>query len=464
MALLWRLLRALWLVFCVFFSYALQLGLQQALRRRSAQDQRSSHPVWLVQRRERVHARNAARLFAGILELRGAFVKLGQVLSVMIGILPPVYRRTLEALQDQVPPRPFSDMEPAFVRSFGKPASACFRDLDPQPIAAASLGQVHLAHLADGTEVAVKILYPDIRAVIAIDMRVLRLAMRLFRLLVPLRNLEVVHEALVDLLARETDYVHEAASLRKLRANFAGDVELLFPEVIDALSSREVLTMTRMHGIKVSDVAALQAAGIDPGAVGRKLLSSFFRQLLVHRYFHADPHPGNFLVQAGPSPQAPRIVVLDFGAVCEARGELVDGLIEALIAFFSRDGARVLGALEQMGFVAQDGDRALLERTVLLYFERLLRVRRHSPRALLERKPGELRKLLDPELELFALRDLARALRVPPGWFYIERAAVMMFGLCGAVAPDLDILQVAFPYVMPLLQARTLRHQPPGQA
>jgi predicted unusual protein kinase regulating ubiquinone biosynthesis (AarF/ABC1/UbiB family) len=456
-----RLLRASLLVWLVFSSYALQFGLERLLHAnttpaaRADSAQATGAPAWARRRRERVHERNAERLRRGMLSLRGVYIKLGQVLSVMVGLLPAVYRERLEALQDRVPPRPFAEMERAFERSLGKRPSECLRAIDPRPVAAASLGQVHLGELHDGTAVAVKLLYPDIRAVIAVDLRVLRFAMRLLSRIVPLRDLESVHAALVDLLARETDYLHEAACMKRMAAHFAGRKDVLVPQVIDALTSRDVLTMTRMQGVKVSDVTELRAQGIDPQAVGKLLLSCFLEQLLVHRDFQADPHPGNFLVQKGDERAPLRLVILDFGAVCEAPEGLVDGLIDALVAFFARDGQRLLAALERMGFVAAEADRELAHRTVLMYFDRLLRVHSHSPQALLDRKPGQLRRLLDPQLDLSELRALARAFNVPDGWFYVERALVLMFGLVGSVAPELDLVKVAYPHLMPLLAART---------
>jgi predicted unusual protein kinase regulating ubiquinone biosynthesis (AarF/ABC1/UbiB family) len=460
MGLLARLLRALLLVWLVFASYALQLGLERALGPRGGATARAAGAAepttWLLRRRQRVHARNAERLLSGMVRLRGVYIKLGQVLSVMVGLLPSVYRQRLQSLQDRVPPRPFAEMERAFERGLGKKPSECLTRLDPRPIAAASLGQVHLAELLDGTPVAIKLLYPDIRAVIAVDMRVLRFAIRLFRRYLPLRDLEVVHAALVDLLARETDYLHEAACMKRMAEHFKGRRDILVPQVIDALTSKDVLTMTRMEGTKVSDVAALRAQGIDPQAVGKLLLSCFLEQLLVHRDFQGDPHPGNFLVQKGADDAVPvRLVILDFGAVCEAPAGLVDGLIEALLAFFARDGQRLLAALERMGFVAADADRELAHRTVLMYFERLLHVHSHSAQALIDRKPGQLRRLLDPQLDLSELRALARAFTLPEGWFYVERALVLMFGLVGSVAPELDVVKVAYPHLMPLLAARS---------
>jgi predicted unusual protein kinase regulating ubiquinone biosynthesis (AarF/ABC1/UbiB family) len=269
--------------------------------------------------------------------------------------------------------------------------------------------------------VAVKILYPQIRELIRLDMLVVRFALRLYTRYLPVGNLEVVHTQLEDLLHRETDYLNEARCMQRIADNLAAEPDVRCPEVIEELSSREVLTMSYMEGIKISHLDALRAANIDPEAVGRRLLEVFFKQLLVDRYFHADPHPGNFLVQAGPTPDTPVLVILDFGAVSEARKGLVEGLIDVLSGFFAQDGKLVLAGFERMGFVAEHGNRELLEQTVLMYFERLLKVRR-TPGAYMEASAGKLKKLFDPNMELSRLRELAHAFRYPEGWFYVERS------------------------------------------
>src|SRR5688572_12931590 len=148
-----RLVRALFVFGLILGSYLAQLGLQRVFRRRALEGSKRDHvlPDWLKRRRRRVDARNAERLLRGMLRLRGVFIKLGQVLSIMGGFLPRVYAKTLEQLQDQVPAQPFARIAKAVERELGRPPADVFRDIEELPIAAASLGQVHVAHLQDGT-------------------------------------------------------------------------------------------------------------------------------------------------------------------------------------------------------------------------------------------------------------------------------------------------------------------------
>lgn len=459
MALIWRVVRAVWVLGRIFLGYALHLSLRRLLRRweidPSTGRERARLPVWLDRQRQRIDQRSARRLLAAILELRGLYIKLGQVLSILGGFLPTAFTKELESLQDAVPPRPFTQIREAMHDELGRPPSELFATIDELPIAAASLGQVHRATLQSGENVAVKVLYPNIRDEIRMDMAVIRLAMRVYGYFLPVQNLEGVHTALVDLLRRETDYLHEAACMRRIAENFQDEGDIVVPEVIESLTTRGVLTMTFMEGIKISHVEQMRDAGIDPHRVARRLIESFYKQLFVHRLFHADPHPGNFLVQRGPTPETPRIVILDFGAVCEVSEEMVDGMVDVLRGFFEKKDELVMRGIEKIGFFAPEGDRALLERTVKTYFAKLLQLKRRSVKAIQEASIDELGALADPEVERRRLRELMRSVRYPDGWFYVERAAVLMFWLVGTIDPDIDALQVGFPYLLPLLAART---------
>jgi ubiquinone biosynthesis protein len=456
--LLVRLIRSLFAFGVILSSYLVQLALVRLFGRRVRGDDGYVErvvPPWLRERRRRVDRRNARRLLRSMLRLRGVFIKLGQILSIMGGFLPRVYGKELEQLQDQVPPRPFSELEAALRGSFGKAPGEIFKTIATEPIAAASLGQVHVAELFDGRRVAVKFLYPNIRGMIRVDMKVLALAIRVYRRFVPVARIERVHEQLVDLLGRETDYLHEAACMRRMAKNFAGDPGLAFPEPIAELTTRDVLTMTFMAGHKITRRELYEAEGVAAGEVAVRLVQAFYKMLFADRLFHADPHPGNFLVEPRGDGKF-RLVVLDFGAVCVAKPALIDGMMEILQGVFTKDDALVVKGFRAMGFVAEGANEALLERTVLAYFSKLLKIRDRTPAALMRSKPEELEKLVDPEVERGELQDLMRSVEYPEDWFYIERACVLMFWLAAQLDPGLDTIAVGLPYLMPLIAERAM--------
>jgi predicted unusual protein kinase regulating ubiquinone biosynthesis (AarF/ABC1/UbiB family) len=446
-----RLLRALWLFGIILSSYLLHFALVRVFKRRGAKS-----PPWLQERRERVDVRNARRLLRGMLRLRGVFIKLGQVLSILGGFLPRAFTRELESLQDHVPPHPFRDVVRTFQASFGKRPEECFAAIEHEPIAAASLGQVHAAVLQDGRKVAVKVLYPRIRDVIRVDMRALAMIIRVLQRWFPLQHLQTVHRSLVDLLRRETDYVHEAACMERMAKNFAEEKDILFPEVVHEWTTKDILTMSFMEGVKITRVDELDRLGIDRTKLATRLVQSFYKQLFVDRFFHADPHPGNFLVQKGENGD-PRIVVLDFGAISEVSDALVDGALQVLQGIMTADGAMALRGFRGMGFVAEGANEKLLEQTVMTYFRKLLKVKDHSAGALMRADRKDLEKLASPEVQRDELHELMHSIRYPDGWFYVERASVIAFWLVGQIDSGVDTMSIGVPYVLPLVMARQMK-------
>ena len=465
MSLFVRLVRAQLTFGIIFASYMVQLALVKVFRtqpgRGTEDDGDRVVPAWLTRRQARIDDRNAERMLSGMLRLRGVYIKLGQVLSIMGGFLPPPYIKRLETLQDAVPPHRFDEIEAAFVKSLGAQPEAFFRTMDREPVAAASLGQVHVAYMDDGRKVAVKVLYPGIRDVVRVDMRVIKLMVRVYKWFVPVQNIEAVHESLSDLLRRETDYLHEAECMRRMSANFVDDDHILFPEVVDEVTTRDVLTMSFMEGIKITRLDEIRGRGVDLRKLGERLVKSFFKQVFIDRFFHADPHPGNFLVQPVEGSDDAKLVVLDFGAISEVSEKTVFGMVDVLRGFFEQNDALALQGIEAIGFVAEGGDRPLLEQTVKTYFRKLLKLEARTPAALMSANAKELEALADPEVERSELRTLMRSVHYPDGWFYVERASVMMFWLAGQIAPDVDQFKVGFPYVLPLLSER-LASQPPS--
>jgi ubiquinone biosynthesis protein len=431
-----RLIRALWLFGRILGSYLLQLGLQRLFGR-----------ARMRSRMRRLHRRNARRLYAGFVRLRGVYIKLGQILSIMGNFLPRAYAEELEKLQDTVPPHRFREIARSITRSLGAGPKERFRSFSESPIAAASLGQVHEATTQAGERVAVKVLYPNVATIIRVDLKVLSWALKVYKRFVPVQQLERVHEQLTDLLGRETDYRNEARCLERMAANFAGDPDVLFPRVYHDLSSDQVMTMSFMEGVKITRVEALEQLGLDPYAVATKLVQVFYKQLFFDKFFHADPHPGNFFVQRGPEGQV-RLVVLDFGAASEVSDNLVDGMLDILTGLMTRQDRLVVRGVELMGFVADNGDRELLERVTRSYFEKLLNLNITDFGRI---SPEVAQSLADPGVKKEELRRLMRSIQYPLGWFFVERAVIILFGLSAQLAPKLNTVHVGFPYIMQVL-------------
>jgi predicted unusual protein kinase regulating ubiquinone biosynthesis (AarF/ABC1/UbiB family) len=427
-----RSIRALILFWTLFASYGFTW-----LRARLASEHRA-HRLFL-----RAHRRNARRLTRGVTELGGVFIKMGQVLSVTGTFLPPAYGEALEALQDKVPPRPFGEIEARLEEAFGSAPLERFGSFEREPIAAASLAQVHRATRKDGLALAVKVLYPNIEKLIASDLRVLRSLLPMVKRLVPIGRVERMLDQLEAMLKRETDYAHERENIERMRAMFAERKDIVIPLPIAELTQAGVLSMSFEEGTKITDFAAQREQGIDPEAVGKLLVECYFEMLLTNRVFHADPHPGNFLVRPGPV-----LVILDYGAVETVTPALASGMKRVVLGVLTKNDDEILGGLESMGFVAEGGDRELLARVGREYLKVLGSVR-IGDFSRLDREAIE--KLSGFQQVRGQLRAIMKSVEYPDGYFYVERTLALLFGLAGALAPKLGLPGLVMPYASRML-------------
>lgn len=449
-----RSIRALLLFWTIFGSY----GWQWLKCRLSARF--DSPQQW-----DRVHGGNARRLAQGFMRLRGVFIKLGQVLSVLGGFLPKSYGSELELLQDQVPPHSFREIKGRLVTVLGKDWRDRFASFDEQPIAAASLAQVHHALDHDGRALAVKILYPGVDALIRRDLRVLRMVVPVAKRMFGFIHVGTVLGQLTVMLSHETQYDNERANMARLRDLFRGRTNVVIPEVIDALCGDGVLTMSFEEGRKITDFDGLAADGVDREAVARLLVDCYFTMLFRERIFHADPHPGNFIVRpvsiTEPDSGAPVLVILDHGAVEPVTESLADGMQMVLFGALMKSDDQILRGLERMGFVAPTGDRAMLADVGRKYLAVLGRVRIED----FSRMDKEtLRKLSGYDQTRGKLRELMRNIAYPEGFFYVERTLVLLFGLVGRLAPTLGLPGLVAPLAMQAMAGGLAAAKPAASA
>jgi ubiquinone biosynthesis protein len=422
-----RSIRALILFWTVFASYGFEWVLARVLSRSRVE-----------QRMAAAHRKNARRLTRGFSSLGGVFIKMGQVLSVMGTFLPAAYAEELEKLQDRVPPQPFPKIETRLREAFGEDALSAFGSFDREPIAAASLAQVHRATTRDGRPVAVKVLYPGIAGLIRRDLRVLRWILPIVRLVLPVSRVERNLDQLEAMLARETDYAHECRNIERMRSIFGARGDLVVPAVFEELTRGGVLTMSFEEGAKITDLGAQREQGVDPESVARQLVEVYFVMLFEHGVFHADPHPGNFLVRPGPT-----LVILDYGAVEEVTAPLAEGMRTVMLGVITRNDDQVLAGLERMGFVAEGGNRELLKQ-----------VGREYLRALSSLKIEDFSKLDRDAVEKLTgfrqlrgrLRDIMRSVEYPEGYFYVERTLALLFGLVAQLAPRAGLPGLVLPH------------------
>jgi len=378
----------------------------------------------------------AARLRAALEELGPIFVKFGQVLSTRRDLLPQDMADELAKLQDQVPPFN-SDMAAAEIeRSLGRPISTTFASFERDPVASASIAQVHFAVLVDGTEVAVKVLRPNVEAIIARDVALLETAASLVeKLWIDGRRLkprEVVAE-FAKHLEDELDLMREASNASQLRRNFADSKLLLVPQIHWDYCSQRVMVMERMRGTPVSQIEVMRAKGVDIPHLARAGVEIFFTQVFRDGFFHADMHPGNiFVVTEGP--MLGRYVALDFGIMGTLTDVDKNYLAQNFLAFFNRDYTRVEQAHLDAGWVPPE--------TRLDEFEAAIR-------AVCE--PIFARPLKEIFFGRLLLRLFQTSRRfnveVQPQLVLLQKTLLNIEGLGRQLDPDLDLWKTAKPYL-----------------
>ncbi|HEV3007849.1 MAG TPA: ubiquinone biosynthesis regulatory protein kinase UbiB [Burkholderiales bacterium] len=385
-------------------------------------------------------------------------IKFGQVLSTRRDLLPLDIADELARLQDRVPPFA-SDLAVAEVeRSLGKPLDVLFLNFEKTPVASASIAQVHLATLHDGTEVAVKVLRPGVEAAIARDLALLETAAGLAeRLWVDGRRLrprEVVAE-FARHLDEELDLMREAANASQLGRNFAGSPLLLVPAVYWDLCAQRVMVMERMHGTPISQVPVLREKGIDIPALARAGVEIFFTQVFRHGFFHADMHPGNIFVATEEGMRG-RYIALDFGIMGTLTEVDKNYLAQNFLAFFNRDYRRVAQAHLDAGWVPAGTRVDEFEAAIRAVCEPIF------ARPLKEIYFGKL---------LLRLFQTSRRfnVEVQPQLVMLQKTLLNIEGLGRELDPDLDLWTTAKPFLERWMREqvgwrgliRTIRHEAP---
>jgi len=296
------------------------------------------------------------RIRLALIELGPIFVKFGQSLSTRPDLLPGDIAGELAQLQDRVPPFPGAQAQAIIETAYNKPVSEVFESFDAQPIAAASIAQVHAATLAGGTRVIVKVLRPGVRDAIERDVKVLftlaELAQRFWPEGRRLRPLEVVAEYEKTILD-ELDLLREAANAAQLKRNFEGSTKLYVPSVYWDFCRGNVLVMERIEGVPVSDIKTLKQRGANLKRLADHGVEIFFTQVFKHNFFHADMHPGNIFVDV-TTPEYPKYIAVDFGIVGTLNTRDQYYLAENFLAFFNRDYYRVAKLHVDSGWVPAD--------------------------------------------------------------------------------------------------------------
>ena len=379
----------------------------------------------------------AARFRDLLAELGPTFTKLGQLLSTRRDVLPAAWITELESLQDDCPPLPIAEVRRAIERGLGQPVEILFAELDPAPLASASIAQVHRARTHAGELVVVKVQRPDTRSDIDADLALLKYLAMLLEAVIEETGVytpTAVIEEFDRTIHEELDFENEARNARAMRAANEGRAQVVIPRVHDDLSSSQVLTLDYIEGTRLNDVTP--EGGFDHELIARNIIEMSFRQLFEDGLFHGDPHPGNILVLPGN-----RLALLDFGLVGRISRPQQELLVTLIVAVALRDPDSLARLLDKIGAPDSRGPMAGLRGDIGGILDRYLGLRLDEIRTA---------TLLGDLLDL-AVRH---RIRVPKEYAVLAKASMTVEGIIRRLYPRLDILEIGLPYARELLLAR----------
>jgi ubiquinone biosynthesis protein len=445
-----RFVKAYTTTFVVIFSYLLLRFVGRFMPRRRYETKLYA-----------LHRRNARRIERTILVLQGMYIKVGQLISIMTNFLPEEFRAELEGLQDQVPPRPYADIAKRLREELGQEPEELFAELNHTPISSASIGQVHVARLPSGEQVAVKVQYPGIERIVQLDLSTLKRILRIVEFFIGDYGLDAVHAEVSEMIAQELDFMREAHNIERIGKNLESLASVSCPKVYWELTRARVLTTAFVDGVKISNLERLDELGIDRRALAERVVAAYCTQIFRDGVYHADPHPGNLLVvPARPGASggtgaeapgdAPELVFLDFGAVAVLSEAMRRGIIDFLQGVLINDTEKIITAMRGMGFVARGQDPEIFERVVTYFHEKLVvefPIDKFSLSDIKIDPQKSLENLADLRRMNISIRDLTAAFHVPKDYIFLERTVLLLTGLCTHLDPAMNPMAVIRPYL-----------------
>ncbi len=396
---------------------------------------RPSKETW-----SRVHRKHAKRFYKLAVRMRGGLIKVGQIISTRVDVVPKEWAEELAGLQDKVDPTPWPVIRRRITYEFGARPEDVFAEIDETAVAAASFGQVHRAVLKDGRQVALKIQYEDVRMKLKCDLFVFRCAVPLFNIFVPKIRLKTIYEEVHMALETELDYRQEAEYTRMIRANLDEVPSVFVPEVIDEYTTHYVICTTYFEGFKVTDHPKIQEAGIVVHEVIQKIIEAYAHMFFVDGVFQSDPHPGNLLLRSHRD-GGPELCILDFGQVKVLPRGFQRKLIHASVAFMGRDIEGFGKAVVEMG-VLKARDVQIAMPILREFFEELY-----------ELTPADLKTLDVEDLREKIQSVIAQieGVHIPQDLVLYGRAFGLLAGVLAALDDEVNGIVVAKPVIMQAL-------------
>ncbi|MGB1040245.1 MAG: ABC1 kinase family protein [Flavobacteriales bacterium] len=391
----------------------------------------------------KLHEKNAVRVKTTILELNGLFIKVGQLLSNLSAVLPKSYATILESLQDSTPHSQFDIIQKSIENQLEDSVDNLFQEIEHTPIASASIGQVHKATLKTGEQVVVKIQHPYIKDLAIIDLDIIEKIHKKITRFFEIKGLDHAFEQVKQMIYEELDYNKEAQSMFTIKENCKEIDEVLIPKVFSEYCSSQILVSEFVDGVKITNIKQLDEWEVDRNQLMEKLVYSYCEMILNHGIYHADPHPGNLMVN-----KEGKLVFIDFGAVGELKEEMRVGIPAFLQAIISEDDEKVMKSLQEMGFVGKGKEKDKATKKIIEALTEFLQDAISLESINFDTIQQSSMYKLQKEL---SIKELTSSLDVPKDWILLERTLLLLYGISTNIAPDYSAMDTIKPYLKKLV-------------
>ena len=390
----------------------------------------------------KLHQKSAVEIAEVFMQLEGLFIKFSQQVSTMSGILPEVYIKEFEKAQSHSLTRSFTQIKTRIESELKGKITDLFSSLNKTPIGTASIGQVHKGTLKSGEIVAVKVQHLNIEAIAKLDLDLIQKLFKIVQFFIKIPGFNSVFEEVKKMIQEELDYIHEAQQIEIISKNLKKDGRIVIPKVYNKLSTDKVLVMDFVEGGKITDHAFLAQNGIDAEVVVKNFLDIFSKNIFIDGVFHADPHPGNVLVN-----ESGQIVLLDFGAVGYLGKQMKEGIIILMQAAVLKDENLMINGLKKMGFIGDTpGIHQVCKKVIRLLGDLLVNELKIESLNInkLDMDQIDFSKVF-LILKKIDLKEIEEVVKIPKDWVLLNRTIALIMGITTQLAPNLDVFKTVKP-------------------
>ena len=393
---------------------------------------------------KKLHLKNADRVKTRIQNLQGLFVKFGQLISNLSNVLPQEFRAPLEELQDHVTAKPYEEIEKTIQKQLGKKPDEIFSNFQKEPLAVASIGQVHRAEI-NGEQVVVKIQHQNIDIIARADLEILKNIVKLHAYFMDMQGLDHTYNQVKQMIEEELDYAKEAKAMQVISANLkeVPDLKIIIPKVFPEQSTSKILTSEFCEGSKIGNIEVLNSWKVDLEDVATRLIQLYCKMIVKDGFYHADPHPGNILVN-----KLGAIILLDFGAVAQLTDATKKALPELIEAVVRNDSEAIVNALKTMGFVGSDkASKKYIKKLINIFKEFLEEEVEFDGLNFQNIKLNSGLGSITSILKKVDLSEVSNNIIIPKDYILLNRTLVLLMGNAFQLAPKLNAIEVARPYL-----------------